>query len=127
MVAGPGVYTVPNAQHAVRQGRRLAKNLVAVLRGREPRPYRHRNLGTIATLGLGSGVFQSGPITITGLPAWLLHRGYHVLAVPTWERKVRVSLGWLGALFLGRDIASLATVQHPRDAFREDAERRQHA
>ncbi|MDQ4055340.1 MAG: NAD(P)/FAD-dependent oxidoreductase [Actinomycetota bacterium] len=124
LAAGPGAYTVPNAQHAVRQGKRLAKNLLAVLRGREPNPYRHRNLGTVATLGLGRGIFQSGPITLTGLPAWLAHRGYHVLAVPTWERKLRVSIGWLGALLLGRDIASLESVQHPRDAFRQDAERR---
>ena len=36
LAAGPGVYTVPNAQHAVRQGKRLAKNVVAALRGREP-------------------------------------------------------------------------------------------
>jgi NADH dehydrogenase len=118
---------VPNAQHAVRQGKRMAKNLVAVLRGREPKAYRHRNLGTIATLGIGKGVFQSGPVTLTGVSAWLIHRGYHVLAVPTWERKLRVSIGWLGSLFLGRDIASLETVQHPRDAFRQDAERRQTA
>jgi NADH:quinone reductase (non-electrogenic) len=122
LAAGPGSYAVPNAQHAVRQGKRLAKNLVAVLRGREPKPYRHRNLGTVATLGLGRGIFQSGPITLTGLPAWLLHRGYHVLAVPTWERKVRVSIGWLGSWLLGRDIASLELVQHPRNAFREDAD-----
>ena len=122
--SGPGAFTTPNAQHAVRQGKRLAKNLVAALRGREPRPYRHRSLGIIATLGIGHGIFQSGPLTLVGLPAWLIHRGYHVLAVPTWERKVRVSLGWLGALFLGRDIASLTTVQHPRDAFREDAAER---
>ena len=127
LAVGPGSYTVPNAQHAVRQGRRLARNLVAVLRGHEPQPYRHRSLGTIATLGLGQGVFQSGPVTLTGLPAWLIHRGYHVLAVPTWERKVRVSVGWFVALFLGRDIASLATVQHPRDAFVEDAARQHHA
>ena len=124
LAGGPGAYTVPNAQHAVRQGKRLARNLVAVLRGREPRPYRHRSLGTIATLGLGRGVFQSGPVTITGLPAWLVHRGYHVLAVPTWERKVRVSIGWVGSLLLGRDIASLQTVQHPREAFRQDADDR---
>jgi NADH dehydrogenase len=119
LVLGPGSYTTPNAQHAVRQGKLLAKNLVAVLRHREPKPYRHRNLGTVATLGLGRGVFQSGPITLTGLPAWVVHRGYHVLAVPTWERKVRVAIGWLASLLLGRDIASLATVQRPRDAFRE--------
>ena len=64
---------------------------------------------------------------MTGLPAWLLHRAYHVLAVPTWERKLRVSIGWLGALFLGRDIASLETVQHPREAFRADADDRRAA
>jgi NADH dehydrogenase len=127
LALAPGSYTVPNAQHAVRQGKLLAKNLVAVLRGRDPKPYRHHSLGTIATLGLGKGVFQSGPITITGLPAWLVHRGYHVLAVPSWERKLRVSIGWLGSFLLGRDIASLETVQHPRDAFREDAEHRQRA
>jgi NADH dehydrogenase len=121
--AGPGSYVTPNAQNAVRQGKRLARNLVADLRGRTPAAYQHRSLGTIATLGLGHGIFQTGPITVTGFPAWVVHRGYHVLAVPTWERKIRVSLGWLGGLVLGRDIASLATVQHPRDAFVTDAGR----
>jgi NADH dehydrogenase len=121
LVAGPGSYTTPNAQNAVRQGKRLAKNLVAAIRGREPRAYRHRSLGTIATLGIGHGIFQSGRITIKGFPAWVIHRGYHVLAVPTWERKVRVSLGWLGAFVLGRDIVSMEAVQHPRSAFRDDA------
>ena len=46
-----------------------------------------------------------------------MHRGYHVLAVPTWERKVRVLAGWLAMGVFGRDIVSLANVQHPRDAF----------
>jgi NADH dehydrogenase len=113
----PGTLTVPNAQHAVRQGRLLARNIVATLRGREPRPYVHHNLGVVATLGLGRGIFQSGPLTIKGLPAWLMHRGYHVLAVPTWERKVRVLAVWLPAVVFGRDIVSLQSVQHPRDAF----------
>ncbi|HET8590626.1 MAG TPA: hypothetical protein VFM01_13410, partial [Nakamurella sp.] len=44
-------------------------------------------------------------------------RGYHVLAVPTWERKVRVLAVWLTAAIFGRDIVSLRAVQHPRDAF----------
>jgi NADH dehydrogenase len=121
LASAPGSYTTPNAQHAVRQGKRLAKNIAAVLHGRNPQPYRHRSLGTIATLGLGHGIFQRGPLTLRGLPAWVIHRGYHLLAVPTWERKVRVCLDWLAALLLGRDLASLATVQHPRAAFRADA------
>lgn len=110
-------HTVPNAQHAVRQGKLLAKNIAADLRGGKPRPYRHSSLGVVATLGLGRGIFQYKKIVIKGLPAWLMHRGYHVLAVPTWERKVRILTIWLTAALFGRDLVSLAAVQHPRDAF----------
>ncbi|MFJ4844683.1 MULTISPECIES: NAD(P)/FAD-dependent oxidoreductase [unclassified Streptomyces] len=113
----PGARTVPNAQHAVRQGRRLAKNILADLRGGTVRDYRHSSLGVVATLGLGRGIFQYKGIVIKGLLAWLMHRGYHVLAVPTWERKVRVLAVWLTAAVFGRDLVSLASVQHPRDEF----------
>ncbi|MDX3095576.1 NAD(P)/FAD-dependent oxidoreductase [Streptomyces sp. ME19-03-3] len=113
----PGAHTVPNAQHAVRQGKRLAKNIVASLRGGRVRDYRHSSLGVVATLGLGRGIFQYKAIVVKGFPAWLMHRGYHVLAVPTWERKVRVLTVWLTAALFGRDLVSLASVQHPRDAF----------
>lgn len=113
----PGAHTVPNAQHAVRQGKRLAKNITAALHGKKTRDYRHRSLGVVATLGMGRGIFQYKGIVIKGLPAWLMHRGYHVLAVPSWERKVRVLAVWLTAVFYGRDLVSLLSVQHPRDAF----------
>jgi NADH dehydrogenase len=46
-----------------------------------------------------------------------MHRGYHVLAVPTWERKVRVFAGWVTQAMFGRDIVSLESVEHPREAF----------
>jgi NADH dehydrogenase len=81
----------------MRQGKHLAQNLVATLRGRR--------------------IFQCKGIVIKGLPAWLMHRGYHVLAVPTWERKIRVLAVWLTAAPFGRDLVSLASVQQPRDAF----------
>ena len=113
----PGARTVPNAQHAVRQGKRLAANIVATIRGRRVKNYVHHNLGVVATLGFGQGVFQSGRIVIKGFPAWLMHRGYHVLAIPSWERTIRVLAVWLTADVFGRDIVSLLSVQHPRDAF----------
>ncbi|WP_421733536.1 NAD(P)/FAD-dependent oxidoreductase [Cellulomonas sp.] len=113
----PGARTVPNAQHAVRQGRHLAANITAVLRGGMPKDYVHHSLGVVATLGLGQGVFQYRRLVVTGFPAWVMHRGYHVLAVPTWERKIRVLAVWLAAAVFGRDIVSLASVQHPREAF----------
>lgn len=113
----PGAMTVPNAQHAVRQGKLLARNVIATLRGENPKAYVHHGLGVVATLGLGKGIFQYKRLVIKGLPAWVMHRGYHVLAVPTWERKIRVLLVWLSALAGGRDIASLGSITEPRRAF----------
>lgn len=114
----PGALTVPNAQNAVRQGKLLAANLLATLRGHDPRPYVHRSLGAVATLGLGHGVFEYRRIVIRGWLAWMMHRGYHVLAVPTWQRKVQVLLVWLAAAVFGRDIASLPWIGRPHDALR---------
>jgi NADH dehydrogenase len=120
---GVGGYCVPNAQHAVRQAKLLAANLVAVLRGETPRDYFHKNIGAVAGLGLGVGVFQSGNLAIKGFLAWVAHRGYHGLAMPSWERKWRVLWGWWNNLWLDRDIVTLTAVQHPRYVFEEFAAR----
>jgi NADH dehydrogenase len=120
---GVGGYCVPNAQHAVRQAKLLAKNLVAVLRGELPHDYFHKNLGAVAGLGLYNGVFQSGKIALKGFVAWVAHRGYHGLAMPSWERKFRVVWGWWNNLWLGRDLVNLQAVQDPRYVFEEFAAR----
>jgi len=120
---GVGGYCVPNAQHAVRQAKLLAKNLVAVLRGELPREYFHKNMGAVAGLGLYNGVFQSGDLALKGLIAWFAHRGYHGLAMPSWERKWRVLWGWWNNFWLRRDLVNLSTVQNPRYVFEEFAAR----
>jgi len=120
---GVGGYCVPNAQHAVRQAKLLAMNLVAVLRGELPREYFHKNLGAVAGLGLYNGVFQSGNLALKGFVAWVAHRGYHGLAMPSWERKFRVVCGWWNNLWLGRDLVNLQAVQDPRYVFEEFAAR----
>lgn len=124
-LTGGGVdgFTVPNAQHAVRQGKLLARNVTASLRGRSLREYRHRSLGTVATLGIGSGVFQAGPLVIKGLPAWGIHRLYHGFAIPSWERKWRVMATWTLNAALGRDIIGLHGLESPRAAFERHAAR----
>jgi NADH dehydrogenase len=120
---GVGGFCVPNAQHAVRQGKRMSKNIVAVIRGENPIDYFHQPAGAVAGLGLGIGVFQKGNIGITGFPAWVMHRGYHGLAMPTWERKFRVIGNWVINIFAGRDLASIQAVETPRAAFEEFASR----
>ncbi len=121
--AGVGGYCVPNAQHAVRQAKLLAKNIVAVLRGEEPQQYIHKNLGAVAGLGLYDGVFQSGGLAIKGFFAWVAHRGYHGLAMPMWERKWRVFGDWWHNFWLGRDTANLESVETPREVFEQFAAR----
>jgi NADH dehydrogenase len=120
---GVGGYCVPNAQHAVRQGKHLAKNIIAALRGEGPTDYIHKNLGAVASLGLNVGVFQSGKLSLTGWPAWMAHRFYHGLAMPSFERKIRVVSGWWNNVWLGRDIVSLVARETPRLAFEEFATR----
>lgn len=120
---GVGGYCVPNAQHAVRQGKLLAKNLVASLRGEGIKPYFHKNMGAVAGLGIGVGVFQYRKIAVTGLLAWFMHRGYHVLAMPMWERKFRVLGGWIANFLLRRDVVSIESTKDPRLAFETWASR----
>ena len=120
---GVGGFCVPNAQHAVRQGKQMAKNLVAVLRDEEPRDYVHQNMGAVAGLGLWVGAFQWRNVGITGWPAWIMHRGYHGLAIPMWERKLRVFTAWVGHFFLGRDMVSLSARETPQAYFQKFASR----
>ncbi|MBX9471454.1 NAD(P)/FAD-dependent oxidoreductase [Microcella sp.] len=120
---GVGGFCVPNAQHAVRQGKQMAKNLVAVLRDESPRDYVHQNMGAVAGLGLWVGAFQWRNVGITGWPAWIMHRGYHGLAIPMWERKLRVFTAWVGHFFLGRDMVSLSAREQPQAYFQKFASR----
>ena len=114
---GVGGFTVPNAQHAVRQGKLMARNLVADLRGETPREYFHKNLGAVAGIGLYDGVFQNGPFAVKGLIAWFMHRGYHGLAIPFWDRKIRVFGNWFLNFFLRRDLVGIIDRDNPRAAF----------
>ncbi|MEN9731116.1 MAG: hypothetical protein RL488_426 [Actinomycetota bacterium] len=114
---GVGGFCVPNAQHAVRQGKLLAKNLVAAIRGEGIKEYFHKPLGAVAGLGIGVGVFQYKKLAVKGLLAWFMHRGYHGLAIPMWERKLRVFSGWVWNFLLRRDIVGISATKSPRLQF----------
>ncbi|HSK60972.1 MAG TPA: FAD-dependent oxidoreductase, partial [Actinomycetospora sp.] len=104
---GDPVTTAPTAQHAVRQARLLARNVDAFLAGRLLRGYRHANAGAVAGLGRRRGAAQIGRLRFTGWPAFLLHRAYHLLAMPTADRTVRIALDWLVSGLLGRDLVAV--------------------
>jgi NADH:quinone reductase (non-electrogenic) len=98
----------PTCQHALRQARRLAKNI----RG-EPRPYRYRMLGQVATLGRYKGIADVLGLRLRGFLGWFVTRTYHLFQLPLFSRKLRVVADWTVSLFFRRDIAELSMLGHP--------------
>jgi NADH dehydrogenase len=113
----PGATCSPSAQHAVRQAKQLADNIIGMLRNDPPVEYRHKYAGSVASLGLYKGVAQVYGIKLKGVAAWFMHRTYHVSRVPTFNRKVRVIADWTLALFLKREVVSLGQLHVPRESF----------
>jgi NADH dehydrogenase len=113
----PGAFCSPSAQHAVRQAKVLADNIVATMRGFEPRDYAHKHNGSVASLGLYKGVAQVRGVQIKGFPAWFLHRTYHMTKVPTLRRKVAVVTDWTIAFLFRRDVTSLWSAHQPFHEF----------
>jgi len=101
-LATPGEYDPPTCQHALRQARRLARNL----RG-DVRPYRYRMLGQVATLGHYKGIADVFGLPLRGFLGWFVTRTYHLYQLPLFTRKLRVVTDWTVALFFRRDIAEL--------------------
>ncbi|HEU4628782.1 MAG TPA: NAD(P)/FAD-dependent oxidoreductase [Gemmatimonadaceae bacterium] len=101
------------AQHAVREARRLARNVAAALEGRPTAPFVHRSLGTMASLGHSRAVAQVMGVRLTGFPAWWLRRTYYLLQMPRWDRRLRIVLDWTAALFSRPDITKVDVPAEP--------------
>src|ERR687895_506017 len=113
----PEARTSPSAQHAVRQAKVLADNVVAHLRDKPLTQYKHSYAGSVASLGLYKGVAEIYGIKLRGPVAWFMHRTYHVSRMPTWNRRIRIVFDWTGALFLGREVVSLGQIMDPKAEF----------
>jgi NADH dehydrogenase len=98
----------PTCQHALRQARRLAKNLCG-----PPKPYGYRMLGQVATLGRHKGIAEVLGLRLRGFIGWWVTRSYHLYQLPLAQRKLRVVADWTVALFFRRDIAELGQLGHP--------------
>ncbi len=115
-------FCVPNAQHAVRQAKLLGDNLASALRSGDLKDYEHKNLGTVASLGLHKGVaILFGGLKLRGFLAWCAHRGYHLMAMPTISRKIRIATGWTAAYLMRRELVPLGPLHDPRAEFRRAA------
>ncbi len=103
----------PTAQHAIRQGRRVADNVAASLRGAELRPFRYRTLGVFVDLGRHEAVAAMLGMKLRGFPAWWAARTYHLAMIPGAERRLRLLADWTVGLLFGRGSAELGQLGHP--------------
>ena len=94
----------PTAQHAMREGKAVADNIAAVLKGRRPKPFRFTTIGIFVALGHRTAAGEIRGRPFSGLSAWLLWRGIYLAKLPGLERRVRVLLDWSLDLVFPRDI-----------------------
>jgi NADH dehydrogenase len=103
----------PTAQHALRQGRRVADNVAAALGHGKVRPFRYRTLGVFVDMGRHKAVATVVGLRLRGFPAWFLARTYHLAMTPGTARKLRLMLDWTVGLLFGRDAVELGQLGHP--------------
>ena len=100
----------PTCQHALRQARRLAKNIAG-----DPKPYGYRMLGQVATLGRYKGIADVLGLRFRGFAGWFITRSYHLYQLPLVQRRTRVVVDWTTSLLFRRDLAELGMLGHPEE------------
>lgn len=113
---GAGGFFPPTAQHATREGKVLARNIVATLRGKAPQPFRFKTLGQLAAIGRRTGVAKLFGFKFSGFVAWWMWRSIYLSKLPRFERKVRVALDWTLDLFFTKDLVKCPTALGPEAA-----------
>jgi len=105
-VTQPGQITPPTAQHATRQGKALARNIAASLGYGKAKPYKHRNMGLVVDLGPRYAVANPLNVQLSGFPAKVVTRAYHIYAIPRGVNRWAVSLAYLTDVFFDRSVVS---------------------
>jgi NADH dehydrogenase len=103
----------PTAQHAIREGRRLARNIVATIRNQPCKPFTFATLGQLASLGRRTGVANILGVNFSGFIAWWLWRTIYLSKLPRLEKKCRVALDWTLDLVFSKDLVQFKTARAP--------------
>lgn len=99
-----GGFHPPTAQHAIRQGRVLARNILAELRGEPIRPFRFKTIGQLASLGRRTGVAQIFGVNFSGFVAWWMWRTIYLMKLPRLEKRLRAAIDWTWDLIFSKDL-----------------------
>ena len=109
MIPSPDGTPYPNlAQHALREAKQLARNIMAVLDGRPPQPFIYRTLGMMGSLGRFKAFGKLLGLSLHGFPAWFVRRTYYLLQMPGWVRRLHIMIDWTFALLFRPDVVKLS-------------------
>jgi NADH dehydrogenase len=106
-------FAPPTAQFAVREAKRVARNITAVLKGRAAQPFAYRSRGSLASLGAKRGVAEVYGHNITGFPAWFVWRSYYLALLPGLGTRIRVMINWSLDLLGARSLVQLRAYVKP--------------
>jgi NADH dehydrogenase len=113
----------PTAQHALREGKILAHNLAAAVKGGQRKPFVFQTIGQLASIGRRTGVANIMGMNFSGFIAWWLWRTIYLGKLPRFEKKLRVALDWTLDLLFSKDIAQFMTFHAPTISHAEADER----
>ncbi len=108
-----GQYYPPTAQHALREGKVVAKNIEAAIRGKKKKPFSFSTIGQLAAIGRRTGVANILGINFSGFIAWWLWRTIYLSKLPRFEKKLRVMLDWTLDIFFSKDLVQFTTLRAP--------------
>ncbi len=101
----------PTAQHALRQGRVLAQNIIAAINDGQKKAFRFKTLGALAAIGRRTGVAQVFGFQFSGFIAWWMWRTIYLSKLPRFEKKFRVALDWTLDLVFSKDLVQFQTLR----------------
>ncbi|MDY6921933.1 MAG: FAD-dependent oxidoreductase [Pseudomonadota bacterium] len=113
-----GALAPPTAQYAMREAYCVAENILKCMRGESSQPFAYKPRGMLASLGNYAGVAQLYGLTLTGLPAWLIWRGFYISMVPGISTRLRISLNWFFDYFMPRSTVYLEQGRTPACRYR---------
>jgi NADH dehydrogenase len=109
--AGTGKFYPPTAQHGIREGVMVAKNIEAAIFGQPLKPFRFQMLGMLASIGHRKGVAMMFGIKFSGFIAWCFWRSVYLMKLPRLAKKLRVMASWALDIFFGQEIEQMITVR----------------
>ncbi len=116
----PGQSHPPTAQHAIREGKVVAQNIAAALRGRTPRPFSFKTIGLLASIGRRTGVARIFGFNFSGFFAWWLWRTIYLSKLPGLDKKLRVAFDWTLDLLFRKDVCAVQQDRRSSDSYRRD-------